>query len=258
MLLAKNKRVVSGYNLADMRLQEWIDWKSHGALQIFIGAMRRLSQYLKQDPERWLKFIRTFGLDNLLASFAWSEVNVKIKYIGDTERFKRVDWWELPTECYNWMQGDCEDSTFLLASTLEIIQRLTARKPDWHFATLGYYRDGRQYFGHAYCLFFNTYLANWKVLETTWDVAVNPLIWLKWNPEQYVPAILFNRSRVYRMDVPSHRRLLKLSDAWYERHKEAIQVMIKYVILARGLKVSWMHKAKRPVPLRLESLEVMV
>jgi len=257
-LLAKNKRVISGYNLADMRLQEWIDWKSHGALQIFIGAMKRLSQCLKRNPERWLKFIRTFGLDNLLASFAWSEVNVKIKYIGDTERFKRVDWWELPTECYNWMQGDCEDSTFLLTSALEIIQRLTGRKPDWHFAVLGYYRDGAQYFGHGYCLFYNTYLSSWNTLETTWDTEVNPLIWLKWNPEQYVPAILFNRSRVYRMDVSSHRRLMALDNAWYERHRDAIHAMIKYVMVGAKLKVPWMHKDKRPVPLRLKNLEVMV
>jgi len=257
-MIAKNKRVVNGYNLTDMRLQEWIDWKSYGAQQTFVGAMQRLGQRLRQDRDRWLRYINRFGLDNLLASFAWSDVNVKILYIGDTDRFKRVDWWCLPSECYVWKAGDCEDCTYLLTSALEIIRELTQRKPDWHFAALGYYNDVTQYYGHGFSLFYNTYLNSWNVLETTWDSEVNPFIWVKWNPEQYVPAIVFNRSHTYRMDIPSHRRILKLNDAWYSRHEEAIKAMIKYVAVGAKLQVSWVHKYERPVPLKLESLEVMV
>jgi len=257
-MIAKNKRVINGYNLADMRLQEWVDWKSYGAQQVFIAAMQRLGSRLQQDRERWLGFIHKYGLDNLLASFAWSEVNIRIQYIGDTERFKRIDWWELPSECYNWEAGDCEGSTYLLVSCLELIRELVKRSKDWQFATLGYYHDYKQYYGHAFPLFWNSYLAHWNVLESTWDSEVNPFIWVKWNPEQYIPAIAFNRHRTYRFDLASHRRLFGLSDAWYERHKEAIQAMIKYVTMAKRLKVSWMHKGKRPVPLQMENLEVMV
>jgi len=257
-MYAKNKRVVSGYNLADMLLFEWIDLKSFGGTKVFEEAQAKLIAQMKE--ESFAEKVRKYGAENFLTSYCWSIVNVRIAYIGDTEQFNRVDWWELPTECYNWMKGDCEDSTFLLSAALESIREVAYKPYEYKYlAVLGFYCDAQgNYYGHGFVLYYNSYLQKWCVLETTWDKEVNPFIWINWNPEMYVPAVLFDRRTVLRMDVESHRQQLGLQKDWYERHKEMISAMIDYITLAKKMKVSWMHKTVRPVPVDLSCLEVMM
>jgi len=257
-MIAKNKRVVSDYNLTDMLLWEWLDPKSFGAQQVYSKAFKKLIEKLRQDFSRWIRLINKYGLDNILSSFCWSVVNVEIGYIGDTDRFKRVDWWELPTECWNWKLGDCEDSTFLLGSALENVKSMTKRKDDMFLCTIGYYVTvDKVYYGHAYVLYFNSYYKKWYVLETTWDKEVSPFIWFNWNPEMHVPAVLFNRKVTLRMDLEPFRKKLDLTNAWYERHEKAIKEMIEYITTGKKLECSFMHKKVRPVPIRIEDMTAM-
>ncbi|MHA1615017.1 MAG: hypothetical protein ACTSYJ_09245 [Candidatus Thorarchaeota archaeon] len=250
-MLAHNKRVIyvdgQAYPLADMYLQEWIDPRSFGAMEVFRKAYDKAVQLSKDSP-KWMEWFNKYGFHNFLASFCWSVVNVEVQYRYDTDMFKRADWWSLPSETYNWKKGDCEDTTFLLASALEHVQNVTDID-DRYFAVLGFYVHEGQYYGHGYVMWLHDYIGKWMILETTWDCEVSPFIWYNWTPDKYVPAIMFNRSDFFRMDIESHRSVFDLNNDWYERHKDAIKAMINYIETGKQLLVSFMHKLIRPVPI---------
>jgi len=63
---------------------------------------------------------------------------------------------------------------------------------------------------------------------------------------------------IIRMDLKPHREKLNLTEKWYERHRKAIDNMIKYITLGEKLEVSWMHKKTRPVEVSLEDQVVMI
>jgi len=257
--LAKQKRVIhlpngESLKLSNMDLREWIDPYSCGAQEIYDNSVSHLASLLNDDLLTWLGHIETFGLHNLLASFCHSIVNVAISYVGDVELFKRVDWWELPSECYQWKMGDCEDTTFLLTSVLGNVAHMCEGLEGRYYAVLGYYRDLNEYYGHAYVLYYHNYFGQWCILETTLDKKVSPFIWLNWNRESYVPAIIFNRDAVYNMKLRAHREGFKLDEEWYNKHKEHVGNMVDYVTTGRQLTCSWMHKGVRPAKIELGDL----
>jgi len=265
-MIAKNKRVIyvdgKPYSIADMNLQEWLDPKSYGANEVYRLATEKLLDKLRKN-RKWFNYLKKYGLDNFLTSFCWSIVNTNIGYEGDSANFKRVDWWATPTETWSWavilkiLGGlDCEDTTFLLSSSLELVKQLTKRNV--YYSSLGYYYYRGTYYGHGYVLYFNSYLKKWCVLETTWDSEVSPFVWYLWNPNKYVLAVAFNRKEILRMDLKPHREKLNLTEKWYLKHEEAISAMIKYITLGEKLEVSWMHKKVRPVEVSLEDQVTMI
>jgi hypothetical protein len=52
------------------------------------------------------------------AMVVWQFVTGSIAYIHDTTQYKKDDFWLFPPETYQVGKGDCEDSSFLLASLL--------------------------------------------------------------------------------------------------------------------------------------------
>jgi len=255
-VIAKNKRVVNGYNLTDMELVEWIDPLSWGGSDVFYRAYAKIVEECA-DPQ-FLQWLQTFGLDNFLANHCWNIVNTEIDYIGDTEMFNRADWWCLPSECLNWKKGDCEDTAFLLAAALENVKLCCEREDDTYFAVLGYFVDQANYYGHGFVLYYNSYLQGWYVLETTWDNEISPFVWYNWDPNLYVPAIAFNRPNVLLMTSQAQRQKLGLSDSWYNQYEALIQDMINYVTTGKLLKVSWLHKKVRPAPVKVNLIKTMV
>jgi len=125
-----------------------------------------------------------------------------------------------------------------------------------YYVALGYYKSPDQYYGHSYALFNHSYHKKWFVMETTWDQEVNPFLWVNWDKDQYIPAILFNRYAILRMDNKHHRALIGLNEEWYKRHYSAIRDMINYVTVGKQLKVSYMHKTVNPVPIERLSFTI--
>lgn len=266
-MIAKNKRVVAGLNVADMELCEWIDPLSFGALAVFTKAVNRFVELAKSDPA-WYSYANKYGLENLLAVFAWGVVNVEIPYRYDTEMFKRADFWLLPSETWSTFKaGDCEDTSFITSSALENVLMFTGvRDSERYFCCLGYYYDGG-YWGHAFILWRNTYLegrlrpaaeysVKYYVFETTWDTQVSPFVWYNWHYEQYIPAIIFNRKYCSTLLSPEAQMALGVSPSYVERHREAIQNMIDYVTTGVKLKESWRHKTRERMVPRVEGLKI--
>ena len=272
-MIAKNKRVIylsdgTKLSLSSMELYEWIDPKSYGSEYI----ESRASELLVRDimKETWtLNGVNKIGFDHFMAWYEWGVVNKYVPYAGDTQTFHRDDWWALPSEVVDWVlkllyEGgkpkiagfDCEDTTFALASALDRLRIYRSNdSKNYYFACLGYYNDNKQLYGHAFPIWRDRYLSQafkktyWAVLESTLDNFVNPQFALPWNPDQYIIAIAFNRDTVLRMDNPDDRKVLGLTDDWYNKYKDDIAEMINYITTGKKLEVSWMHKTKRPVPI---------
>ena len=145
----------------------------------------------------------------------------------------------------------CEDTTFLLTSAVLNLSRASC------YAVLGFYNDDGILYGHGYPIYYVPYLKKWAVLESTLDCEVPMLVWIRWNPEKYIPAIIFNKHEVYRMDIKPHREKFGLTDEWYRRYEEPIKAMIEYVEIGKPVPVwEYMHKGRRPVKVGLGDLIV--
>jgi len=244
-MIAKNKRVVMGYNVTDMSLFDWLALPSYGASETFTEAVRRYLQ--RQDTYKPLA--EKVGVHNVLATLVWGVVNTEIDYRHDTDQFKRVDWWCLPTETWNWRRGDCEDTSFLLSSALRLLENFTG-KTGLYRCCLGFYFDWqeRAYYGHGYVLWWHDHLKKWIVMETTWDWEVSPSMAYIWRPETYIPATIFDHKEVDVMTSKQARQKYGLTDAWYGKHEALIEAMINYITTGERLPVRFMHKKRRPVP----------
>ncbi|MEM2446527.1 MAG: hypothetical protein QW734_07700 [Candidatus Bathyarchaeia archaeon] len=231
-----------------MYLSEFIDPSSYGAQVVFTNAVSKLVKHLKED-EKWYSYVNRYGLANILAVLCWSYVNVNVPYRYDTEVFKRADYWLTPSETISTFKaGDCEDTSFLLASALENVVNMEKPNPKRYYACIGYYYDGA-YWGHAFILWYNDYLKGLYVFETTWDDEVSPFVWYNWQRERYVPAIMFNRKYYGTLLNKETREDLCVNEEYVKRHEEAVKAMIDYVLTGRPLKQSWRHKTKeRRVP----------
>ena len=255
-MIVRNKRVIylpdgSKKDLGNMLLTEFLDPESYGSMRLWNYASSKLGYMFQTDPNGTMEKIRILGYEHLMAYLMWNYVNVTIRYVGDTESFRRADWWQLPSETEEWGTGDCEDSSFLLSSGLERIPNIS------YYCIIGYFLDQGTYYGHAFVIFHNQELEKWLVLETTLDNEISFFVGIPWDPDRYVPAVAFTRKEFLSMIIKSHRDKLGLSDEWYNRHCRAIRDMIDYILTGMKLDVKWMHKSRRPVRLNADEVEVL-
>lgn len=122
--------------------------------------------------------LRQAGEDNELNRIteAFNFVSIEIEYVYDEVQFGFTDYWQLPSETLRSKKGDCEDTSFLLASLL-LALRINQKRVR---VVLGRFRED----GHAWV---EVFVGNkWYILESTAD---DPLIsWFErdWN---YSPEI---------------------------------------------------------------------
>ena len=252
-MITKNKRVIylpdgSKLNLADMELREFIDPLSYAAQELYDRAFSWIVSFTKKYGKAAFRDINYYGIGHFLTYRMWSEVNVDVKYVGDMDKFHRDDWWQLPSETANWKTGDCEDSSFYLASGLSLLQQYGEKVK--YYVCVGYYvpygYTKPEYYGHAYLIYYFNFLKEWAILESTFNSEVPYNYAIKWDANHYVPAICFNRKEVLNVQLKRDRSTLNLSDSWYNLHKDYIDAMVEYVTLGKKMETSWMHKTERP------------
>jgi len=159
----------------------------------------------------------------------------------------------VPNETWKQRMGDCEDTTFLLTSTIYRVKRGWGEldevaKNAVAYGCLGYYIDPAtgNYYGHGFVIYSTDRIAGgrWLWVETTLEDEVPQNIWYLASFDILLPVYFFTDSEMYRIDKDYSR--LGLTKDYVEKHKEAIDAMIDYVETGKWLSVKWMHKSRRP------------
>ncbi len=200
--------MASKYNWAgDSILRDTIMWNKRGVLgysNVYIPTDIRewISPLESEVIKRALQEIdlptaREVGTFDARAWKIWKFVAESVQYITDDDAIGWPDFWFFPPETLTLRKGDCEDSSFLLATMLLAsgISEHCVR------VVLGKVRTDGGSFGHAWVVYQNEE-GTWCLLESTLDevpqrlALVDPFV-AEGTRNQYEPLFCLNRSHLW-------------------------------------------------------------
>jgi len=154
----ENKRYIIGLRqpiTTDIR--EWISFGDNIIMKDILRDLRKNHR---------LPATKNPGDFDRRAVVVWRFVARRIRYIHDTTEYKKGDFWLFPPETFQVGKGDCEDSSFLLASLLIA----SGISPFCVRVVLGraHDRTNRPLGGHCWPIYKNEQ-GRWCVLESTLD-----------------------------------------------------------------------------------------
>jgi hypothetical protein len=260
--VAKRKRVISvagkELDLGTYYLRDWLQPNCYAVANQLVGKV--MEKWSSLTPEQQQDAVKTVGFGNALVKIAWNLVNTEVRYRYDEDLFNQADFWMMPAETWTMRFGDCEDTSFLLASSiLRLFEIVGDFQLSWWYrwfnrdapncqVWLGFvYQDG-QYFGHAWACYRNPkyqFSRDWLVLESTYESEVPMNLWIVWTKDIYIPVYCFNQYDSWRIDRDYAK--LGLTQEYVEKYRGLIESMVNYVESGVKMREKWVHKKIRPV-----------
>ena len=146
-----------------------------------------------------LPSVREAGTFDPRAWKIWDYVATSVQYVTDKSSFGLEDFWLFPEETLVLHKGDCEDSSFLLATLLLAsgISEHCVR------VVLGTVTTPDGSFGHAWVVYQNE-SGRWCLLESTLDAVPSQLtpadqFTVPGNEYNYLPQFCLNSSHLWSM-----------------------------------------------------------
>jgi hypothetical protein len=138
-------------------IREWISAPDNTVMK---DILRKLAQ------DEGLPRTKKPGDFDRRAMIIWALVAKSIKYVHDSDKQKKEDFWLFPTEVFTLGRGDCEDGTFLLVSLLIA----SGISPFCTRVALGevFDENDQSLGGHCWPVYKNE-LGQWCILESTLD-----------------------------------------------------------------------------------------
>jgi len=167
-------------------------------IRAWLGSVKS-EVILRALQEIDLPSARTAGTFDLRARRIWEYVAGSIRYITDKSTFGVDDLWLFPEETLTLRKGDCEDTSFLLATLLLAsgISEHCVR------VVLGSMRTPDGEFGHAWAVYQNE-AGIWCLMEATLDAVpedltpADPFI-VAGRQYQYLPMFCLNGSHLWSL-----------------------------------------------------------
>ncbi|HUS76612.1 MAG TPA: transglutaminase-like domain-containing protein [Methanothrix sp.] len=164
-------------------------WLSSTSSAVILTALQEIGIPSAREP----------GTFDLRAWKIWDYVSNCVQYITDKKSCGLEDFWLFPEETLVLHKGDCEDSSFLLATLLLAsgISEHCVR------VVLGRVSTPDGAYGHAWVVYQNE-LGRWCLLESTLDAVpsnltpADPFI-MPGNQYQYQPQFCLNSSHLWSM-----------------------------------------------------------
>jgi hypothetical protein len=211
----EKKRYVIGSLNRQIRtdIREWISFEDN-------IVMKEILKSLVKDGG--LPTTKTPGDFDKRAMIVWAFIARSIRYVHDSEKQTKEDFWLFPPEIYTLRQGDCEDGSFLLASLLIA----SGISPFCVRVVLGevFDENGASLGGHCWPAYKNE-MGTWCILESTLDtiptrMPVGDKLAEKGQSFQYVPYYCFNNHHLWEIfseesrnsTAPRLTRYLRLRD----------------------------------------------
>jgi hypothetical protein len=260
--VAKRKRVITvagkELDLGVYRLSDWLQPDCYAVAKELMDKV--MDKWNSLGGSQQADIIKNVGFGNALVKLTWNLVNTEVRYRYDEDLFNQADFWMMPSECYTMKFGDCEDTSFLLASSvLRLFEIVGDFQYSWWYrwfnrdapncqVWLGFvYQDG-QYWGHAWVSFRNPkyqFSKDWLVLESTYESELPMWMWIVWNKDQYVPVYMFNQYDSWRVDRDYDK--IGLTKDYVDGRRQLIDAMVNYVETGVRMPQKWVHKRIRPV-----------
>lgn len=170
-------------------------WLSSAKSEVILCALNEID----------LPSAREKGTFDLRAIKIWDYVAKEVQYITDKSAFGLEDFWLFPEETLVLKKGDCEDSSFLLATMLLAsgISEHCVRVVLGRIST----PDGA--YGHAWVVYQNE-SGRWCLLESTIDsaptelAAADPFV-KSGNQYQYQPQFCINASHLWSIGATNQQ-----------------------------------------------------
>ena len=165
------------------------DWLSHTRSKVIARALQEIGLPVSRDS----------GTFDMRTWLIWDYVTRSIDYVTDKSAFGLEDLWLFPEETLILGKGDCEDTSFLLASLLLAsgISEQCVR------VVMGRVASPAGAYGHAWVV-YQCESGQWGLLETTLESAPPRLapadpFTLPGNQYQYQPQFCLNSSHLWSM-----------------------------------------------------------
>ncbi|MGB4653556.1 transglutaminase domain-containing protein [Methanothrix sp.] len=165
------------------------DWLSHTRSKVIARALQEIGLPVSRDS----------GTFDMRTWLIWDYVTRSIDYVTDKSAFGLEDLWLFPEETLILGKGDCEDTSFLLASLLLAsgISEQCVR------VVMGRVASPAGAYGHAWVV-YQCESGQWCLLETTLESAPSRLapadpFTLPGNQYQYQPQFCLNSSHLWSM-----------------------------------------------------------
>jgi len=136
---------------------------------------------------------------DMKAWMIWKYVAEVVEYVEDKKACGIDDFWQFPEETLTLKKGDCEDSSFLLA-TLLIAAGISEQCVR---VVLGNVTTDTGSFGHAWVVYHNE-SGTWCLLEATLDSVPESLVpadsrCMRGTENQYQPQFCLNSSHLWQI-----------------------------------------------------------
>jgi hypothetical protein len=190
----EKKRYVIGSQNKPIKtdIREWISFEDNNIMKGILSDL---------VTNKNLPTSRVPGSFDKRATIIWNHVAESIKYIYDTKKQRKGDFWLFPPEIHTLCEGDCEDGSFLLASLL----LASGVSPFCVRVVLGevFDENGKSQGGHCWPVYKNE-MGQWCILESTLDNIPSRMpeadrLTEKGQSFQYVPYYCFNNYHLWEI-----------------------------------------------------------
>ncbi len=222
------KRYVIGNQTKPIKtdIREWISFEDNSVMkEILHELVKQKGLPTSREPKSFDK----------RAMVIWEFVAKNIKYVYDTKKQRKGDFWLFPPEIQTLCEGDCEDGSFLLASLLIA----SGISPFCVRVVLGEVFDekGKSLGGHCWPVYKNE-LGQWCILESTLDNIPSRMpeadkLTTRGQSFQYIPYYCFNHYHLWEI-FPEDKKVTRSRKIGTYLRERGFKVNMKKTRLPSG------------------------
>jgi hypothetical protein len=193
--IEKKRYVIGRRQPITTDIREWISFGDNIVMKEILTVLR---------DKHGLPRSKRAGDFDRRAMVIWRLIARQIKYVHDTTKYKKDDFWLFPPETWQIEKGDCEDGSFLLASLLIA----SGISPFCVRVVLGGVFDGtgKPLGGHCWPVYKNE-AGIWCILESTLDTVPSRMpsadeLAREGRTFRYEPLYCFNGHHLWAINRP--------------------------------------------------------